>query len=90
MTLDQVYILISPHLSDRDGVKKKMTPSEAIKSGLIDPAKMPSAHGGKSLFQRIKERQELDRANGPSGLSKRERRKLRIAELRKRKAAGEL
>ena len=89
MHLNQVYLLCLPS-EDLKATRRtvKMTALQAIGAGAVDERKMPSLRTGKSLFQRMKEKIDAEKARkGTSGgiLNKRQRRAKRIAEMAERK-----
>jgi len=89
-TLDMLYLMTVPVDEIKSG-GKRMSVAAAVAGGFVDPKKVPSVHGGASYFQRMKAK--LANKSQPAGdgsLSKRQRRRQRIDELKKRIATGDV
>lgn len=80
MSLDQIYTLWNDAESLEKGVPvRRMSMGEACRAGVVQ-----HPEGGKSLFQRIRERQAAQRDGlDPEAGTKRERRRRRAAALKR-------
>ena len=88
MTLDQAFMMFMK-IEGMDDKKKKVSLAQAVQDGVVKPKNAPAAFGGKSYFQRVRDKLSCDKANTPTE-SKRSRRQQRVAELKERIERGEV